>query len=66
MTTTNNPDTDNVIEVYVHTEGVMDLQVLSVSRDGHVRDLLAPDESGHPSTQSGCQTKANRWTSIAR
>ena len=46
MTTTNNPDTDNVIEVYVHTEGVMDLQVLSVSRDGHVRDLLAPDESG--------------------
>lgn len=45
MTTSLNPETDeNVIEVYVHTEGTPDLQLLPVNRDGCVRDLLTTDD----------------------
>lgn len=45
MTTSMNPDTDeNIIEVYVHTEGTPDLQLQPVNRNGHVRDLLTTDD----------------------
>ncbi len=44
MTATNNPDPDEVFEIYVHTEGTTELQLIPVSRTGHVRDLLATDE----------------------
>lgn len=45
MSTSTHPEFDeNVIEVYVHTEGSSELQLLPVGRDGHVRDLLTTDD----------------------
>ncbi|MCY3893332.1 MAG: hypothetical protein OXF61_00190 [Acidimicrobiaceae bacterium] len=45
MATSTQPEThEKIIEVYVHTEGSAELQLLPVSSDGQVRDLLATDD----------------------
>lgn len=44
MSASINPDSDNIIEVYIHTEGSTELEMLPVSRDGRVGDLLATDD----------------------
>jgi len=45
MSTSTHLETDeNVIEVYVHTEGSTELQLLPASRDGRVQDLLSTDD----------------------
>lgn len=45
MATSTQPETnEKVIEVYVHTEGSAEPQLLPVSSDGQVRDLLATDD----------------------
>ena len=44
MSASINPDSDNIIEVYIHTEGSTELELLPVSRDCRVGDLLATDD----------------------
>lgn len=45
MSTSMKPETgENLIEVYVHTEGTSELQLLPMSPDGQVRDLLTTDD----------------------
>lgn len=44
MSASINPDPDNIIEVYIHTEGSTELELIPVSRDGKVGDLLATDD----------------------
>lgn len=44
MSASINPASDNNIEVYIHTEGSTELELIPVNREGRVGDLLETDD----------------------